>query len=214
MNVDVTVLSATVFLGFWGAFTGASGQVASWIAVPLAWMGSKALADPAATLAERSLGVPASLAPLLATGVLFLGVLFVSRWVISWGIRRVLGNGDAEKRGLDRTLGFALGATRALLIAWFVLSAWAFTVDHVKVGGQPVRGITAPAGSHAYEFTRTHNAFGDGRGLKLPAMPELPRGTAGLPPGTDAQKLLQQGMQNLDRRSPARQIERALEGDR
>lgn len=214
MNVDVTVIAATVFLGFWGAFTGASGQVAAWVAFPLAWIASKELAVPAGEWAQKTLGAPASLAPLLATAGVFLAVMLLSRWLISAVIRRVLGNGDAEKRGLDRTLGFGLGAGRALLLAWFALSAWAFTVDHVRVGGQPVRGITAPVGSHAYTFARAHNAFGDGKGMKLPALPALPRGSAGLPGGVDPQRLLEQGMKSLDRNDAARQLEQALEGER
>ncbi|MEN9800549.1 MAG: hypothetical protein RL653_4246 [Pseudomonadota bacterium] len=214
MNVDVTVIAATVFLGSWGAFTGASGQVAAWVAFPLAWIASKGLAAPAGEWLQSAAGVPASVAPLLSTVGVFMAVLLLSRWLISWAIRRVLGNGDADKRGLDRTLGFGLGAGRGLLLAWFALSAWAFAVDHVRVGGQPVRGISAPVASHAYTFAREHNAFGDGKGMKLPALPELPRGAAGLPAGMDTQKLIQQGMENLDRRNTARQIERALEGER
>jgi uncharacterized membrane protein required for colicin V production len=214
MNVDLTVLAATVLLGFWGAFTGASGQVAAWVAYPLAWIASRQLSAPATEWAQASLGASPTVAPFLATVGVFVGVLFVSRWILSWTVRRVLGGGDADKRGLDRTLGFGLGAGRGLLMAWFALSAWAFTVDHVRVGGQALRGITAPLDSHAYAFARAHNAFGDGKGLKLPSLPELPRNAVGLPAGLDPQKVLQQGMENLDRRNAARQLEQVLEGER
>ena len=207
MNLDAGILAVTVFLGFWGAFSGASGQVAGWLAFPLGWLAAKGGTAQMTPHLERATGWSPGACSVVAGVLLFFSVMWVSRAVIAGTIRKVLGGGDGERRGLDRTLGFFLGGGRSLVIAWLCLSAWAFAESNVKVSGKAVAAFAPPKDSQFYAFAKAHNAFGDGQDFKLPAMPELPG-------GVNVEEALKRGLQNADRRSAVNQIERALEGDR
>lgn len=213
MNLDVGILAVTVFLAFWGAFSGASGQLAGWAAFPLGWLAAKHGAAELAPHLERATGWPPGASGAAASVLLFFGVTWLSRALISAAIRKLLGGGDGERRGLDRALGFLLGGARSLVIAWLCLSAWAFAEANVRVSSKPVGALAPPKESQCYAFARAHNAFGDGTGFKLPAVPELPKGVA-VPGAADAEELLKRGLNRADQRGPARQIERALGGER
>jgi len=213
MNLDAGILAVTVFLGFWGAFNGASGQLAGWAAFPLGWLASKHGAPELAPHLERASGWSPGVCSMAASVGLFFGVLWVSRAVIAGTIRKVLGGGDGERRGLDRTLGFLLGGGRSLVIAWLCLSAWAFSESNVRVSGKPVAGLTPPKDSQFLTFAKAHNAFGDNKDFKMPALPELPRGVT-VPGAGNVEEAIKRGLQNADRRSATNQIERALEGER
>lgn len=213
MNLDVGILAVSAFLALWGAFTGASGQLAGWAAFPLGWLAAKHGAPEVAPHLERASGWSPGACSVASSVVLFFAVTWVSRSLIASAIRKLLGGGDGERRGLDRALGFLFGGARSLVIAWVCLSAWAFAEGNVRISGKPVAALAPPKDSQLYALAKAHNAFGDGSGLKLPALPELPKGAA-IPGAANAEELLKRGLRNADQRSPARQIERALEGDR
>jgi membrane protein required for colicin V production len=213
MNLDTGILAVTVFLGFWGAFSGASGQLAGWAAFPLGWLASKHGASPLSPHLERATGGSPAVCVAAASVLLFFTVMWASRAVIAGIIRKVLGGGDGERRGLDRTLGFLLGGGRSLVIAWLCLSAWAFAESNVKVSGKQVAALAPPKDSQFYAFAKAHNAFGDGKDFKLPTLPELPKAVS-VPGAGNVEEALKRGLQNADRRSAVNQIERALDGDR
>jgi membrane protein required for colicin V production len=88
----------------------------------------------------------------------FVVVLVVARLVLNALFRGVLTLGNPERRGLDRFLGFFLGAAKVLAVAWVALSALAFVEERFNFSGQAF-GL-APERSLAFGVARRWNFFG------------------------------------------------------
>src|SRR5277367_4458144 len=136
MTLDLLILALAVLVGFAGARRGAASQLAGWAALLLAVLAAK----PGASLFGPTFAAWLHAAPgtaSVAAGVaVFVVVLVAARLVLNAVLRGVLTLGNPERRGLDRLLGFVLGAAKVLAVAWVALSALAFVEERFSVSGK------------------------------------------------------------------------------
>jgi membrane protein required for colicin V production len=158
MTLDLLIAVLALLVGIAGARRGAASQLAGWAALVLAVLAARpgaALFGPAFASALHAAPGTAGVAAGLAT---FVVVLVGARLVLNALLRGVLTLGNPERRGLDRFLGFLLGAVKVLAIAWVALSALAFVEERFSVSGK-VLGVS-PAQSLAFAAAKKWNFFG------------------------------------------------------
>jgi membrane protein required for colicin V production len=157
MTLDLLIAVVAVLVGLLGARRGAASQLAGWAALILAVLAAK----PGAALFGPTFAVWLHAAPgtaSVAAGLaVFVVVLVVARLALNALFRGVLTLGNPERRGLDRFLGFFLGAAKVLAVAWVALSALAFVEERFSVSGQAF-GL-APERSLAFGLARRWNFF-------------------------------------------------------
>lgn len=158
MTLDLLIAGVALLVGLAGARRGAASQLAGWAALVVAVLAAKpgaALLGPTFAAWLHAAPGTASVAAGLAVFVL---VLVAARLVLNALLRGVLTFGNPEHRGLDRLLGFCLGASKVLAVAWVALSALAFVEERFSVSGQAF-GIS-PERSLAFGAARRWNLFG------------------------------------------------------
>lgn len=158
MTLDLLIAVVALLVGLAGARRGAASQLAGWAALVLAVLAAK----PGAALLGPTFAVWLHAAPgtaSVAAGLaVFVVVLVAARLVLNAVLRGVLTLGNPERRGLDRFLGFFLGAAKVLAVAWVALSALAFVEDRFSVSGK-LFGVS-PERSLAFGAARRWNFFG------------------------------------------------------
>jgi membrane protein required for colicin V production len=157
MTLDLIVLAIVVFAGLLGAMAGAARQVASLIALALAYFCARPFGEYLGPKFAATAHVPQLFGLLAMTLFVFIAVMISVRYALTRAFRRVLSGRDPENRGADRALGFLLGATKVLLIAYVMLSGLSFVEDHVSVAGRKL-GI-APEDSLSFKLARKYNLF-------------------------------------------------------
>ncbi len=184
MSLDLVVLGAVVLLALAGAAWGALRQLTFLGAAVLGFVVARALAPTVAGGLGGTLPAPVSRATaalLIFFGVLF-GASFAAHLMLRW-----MGAGRFW-RPADRALGALLGAAKAGLVAWVVLSALAFT--------GPV-GPIDPRGSDFAAMAREHNLFEAWRSPTADLLKRLlkaardPRGSARLLSDVEMRALLE-----------------------
>ena len=146
MSLDLAVLGAVVLLALAGAAWGALRQLTFLGAAVLGFVVARALAPTVGRGMGGSLPEPVS--RVAAALLIFFGVLFGASYFAHL-LLRWMGAGRFW-RPADRALGALLGAAKAGLVAWVLLSALAFT--------GPV-GPVDPRGSDFAALAREHNLF-------------------------------------------------------
>ena len=158
MTLDLLILMVAALAGLAGARRGAAWQLAGWAALLLAVLAAR----PGASLFGPTFAAWLHAAPgtaSVAAGLaVFVVVLVAARLVLNGVLRGVLTLGNPERRGLDRFLGFVLGAAKVLAVAWVALSALAFVEERFSVSGK-VLGLS-PQSSLAFGAARRWNFFG------------------------------------------------------
>ncbi len=121
MNVDLTVLALLVLFAVLGARSGALRQLVMLASAVLGYLAARHFAPPLAAGFTRGAGQPVARA--LAGVLLFFAVLFAASFLGRSLIARIAG-GQAMRGPADRGLGALLGAAKAALGLWVVLSAF------------------------------------------------------------------------------------------
>ncbi len=121
MNIDLTVLALLVLFAVLGALSGALRQLVMLASALLGYLAARYLAPPVAAGFTRGSGQPAARA--LAGVLLFFAVLFAASFLGHALVARA-GGGQAMRGPADRGLGALLGAAKAALGLWVVLSAF------------------------------------------------------------------------------------------
>lgn len=217
MNLDLAVLGAVVLLALAGAAWGALRQLTFLGAALLGYLAARALAP---TVGDGLAGtLPGPVARVSAALLIFFGVLFgvslASHLLLRWmGAGRLWGPAD-------RALGALLGAAKAGLVAWVILSALAFTGP---VGPAWLR--LDPRDSDFAALAREHNLFQAWRSPTADLLRRLltaardPRGSArllsdvemrGLLEDPRVQSLLQEARASGQRDPPLERSPKAME---
>jgi membrane protein required for colicin V production len=185
VTLDLAVLGTLVLFAALGARSGALRQLVFAAAAVLGWLAARELAAPVARGFGKTL--PAALGRGLAGVLLFFAVLvlasFVGHLMLRWsGAGRLWGPAD-------RALGAILGAAKAALAAWVLLSAFV-------VYGRPI-GPLDLAGSDFAALARERNLFDAWKGPGSEALKALvrvardPVGSARLLGDVDSRALLE-----------------------
>jgi membrane protein required for colicin V production len=158
MVIDLIILGLVLFFGVIGALSGASRQVSNFAGLAAGYFVSRRLGPLVGPKLADALGGPLFLGTIAGTVLIFIVVWLSVRYALGALLQRFLSRGrDNEKRGVDRFLGFVLGATKMAFIAWVLLSAIAFFEQHVVVAGRRI-GLS-PKDSLALQAARSFNLF-------------------------------------------------------
>jgi membrane protein required for colicin V production len=158
MMLDLLIAVLALLVGIAGARRGAASQLSGWAALVLAVLAARPGAQLFGPLFASWLHAAPGTASVAAGFCTFVVVLVAARLVLNALLRGMLTFGDPEHRGVDRSLGFALGALKVLAIAWVALSALAFVEERFSISGS-VLGIS-PERSLAFAAARRWNFFG------------------------------------------------------
>lgn len=157
MVIDLVILGLLLLFAVLGARSGAARQVAHLVALAAAYFAARRLGPLVAPRLAAALDSPLLIGNLAGTLLVFFVVLIAVRYVLTTLLRWLLGAKDEEERGVDRALGFVLGALKAGLVVYVVLSALTFAEEHVKVAGRRL-GLS-PKDSVAAGLARRFNLF-------------------------------------------------------
>ncbi|MGZ3460723.1 MAG: CvpA family protein [Archangium sp.] len=158
MTIDLIILGLVLFFAVVGAITGGARQIASLVALAVAWFVSRKLGTfVAPRLAAALGGVPLLVGVVAGSLLLFLCVLVAVRYVLTTLLQRLFRSKDPEKRGVDGTLGFVLGGAKVALIAYVVLSGLVFAEQYIIVAGKHL-GVS-PGDSVCFGLARRYNLF-------------------------------------------------------
>lgn len=151
-KIDLCVLAVVAVFGLLGALSGAARQIAHWVALGLAFVGSRPLAARLAPFAP-DFGLPPALANAALTAVCFTAVSVLGGFLLGMALRRVIGSVSGSKS--DRLGGLALGAAKGAAGAFAALAV-------VLVFEKPLAARLGPSAaplkdSAAAGFVRTHN---------------------------------------------------------
>ncbi len=158
MTLDLLILALAFLVGVLGARRGAASQLAGWGALVLAVLAARPGAQRFGPAFQHWLQAAPGVARVAAGFATFVVVLVAARLLLQTLLRGVLTLGNPERRGLDRTAGFVLGAAKVLAIAWVALSALAFVEERFRLTGK-VLGAD-PSQSLAFSAARRWNLFG------------------------------------------------------
>jgi membrane protein required for colicin V production len=158
MTIDLVILGLLLFFGIAGAITGAAKQIANVAGMAVGGFVSRRLGPILGPkLAVAMGGVPMLLGVIAATGLVFLVVWLATRFALYYFLQRLMSGREQENRGVDRTLGFVLGAAKVGIIVYVVLSALTFVEQHVVVAGRRL-GVS-PKDSVCFDVARRYNVF-------------------------------------------------------
>lgn len=157
MSIDLLILGVILFAAILGALAGAARQVANFAALFVAFGCAKPLGTLFGPQLAPAIHQSQGVAIVAATIFFFIVVLITVRYAVTRILRKLLAGKEDEDRGADRMLGFVLGATKAGLIAWVMVSGLVFVEEHVSVAGRSL-GIS-PKDSVAFGFARHYNVF-------------------------------------------------------
>ena len=157
MTVDLILLILVLVFGVRGAITGAARQIAGVLGLITAYLSAGPGAELVAPWIARQFKLSASVALIAATLAVFVVVLVLARLVLIAGLERMFRGDHRDRSGVDRALGFVLGAAVVAGLAWVVLSALTFVEDHVRIAGR--RFSLDVKDSKAIELARRHNLF-------------------------------------------------------
>lgn len=156
MKVDLFVAGLTLLFAVWGAFTGASRQIAQYVALAAAYAGAGPLGRELGGWTAKQLSASIAVGTVLATVGAFVLTFFLVRVTVTSLLRRVLADGSGGG-GADRLLGFLLGGVRAFALCFLALCAAAYLEDNVKVANRPIS--FGPKDSLLFAFAKGHNVL-------------------------------------------------------
>ena len=158
MTIDLILLGLVLLFAVAGAITGGARQIASLVAVAVAWFVSRKLGPYVGPrMAEALGGTPLLLGTLAGSLVVFIVVLVTVRYALTTLLRRMMGVKNPDERGVDNAVGFLLGGLKVALIAYVMISALVFVEKYVVVAGKNL-GVS-PQDSTAFALARRYNLF-------------------------------------------------------
>jgi membrane protein required for colicin V production len=158
VSIDFLILGILLFAGILGAIAGAARQVANFAALFVAYGCARPLGTVLGPRIAPSIHQSKGVAIVAATLFCFLVVMIAVRYVVTRVLRKLLSTGkEDDERGVDRALGFVLGAAKAGLIAWAVVSGLVFVQQHVSIAGRKL-GLV-PKSSIAFGVCHRFNLF-------------------------------------------------------
>jgi uncharacterized membrane protein required for colicin V production len=154
MSLDLWILAALGLFAAIGFYTGAIQQFSHWIGMAAAYLCAKPLAAVLAPVLAERMGWPP---PLTAIGLsaVSMPVIFLCATLISRGLLNAVVPGD-QRNTPDRIAGIFLGAGKAGVIAWVMLSV---VLSFEKSSAVPAGVQAALSASSAASFTREHGLF-------------------------------------------------------
>lgn len=189
MALDLVVIGLLLLFAVLGAISGALRQLLTLGAISVGALAARAWAPAVAERAAASLPRPVGLG--VAALVLFLGISaavgLVGRLLLRW-----VGAGTARWGAPDRAVGALLGAAKAGLAAWVVLSALVLLDRPLRIGSV---GIDARQSDFA-QLAREHNLLDTWHSPTAETLKRLllaardPRGSARLLTDADVRELL------------------------
>lgn len=157
MVIDLVILGLILLFAVLGALSGAARQVANLVALGAAYFAARRLGPVLAPRLAEAMDGPLLVGVVVGTLLVFLVVLFAVRYALTSLLRWLLGARDEEGRAMDQFLGFVLGALKAALVVYVVLSALTFVEQNVAVAGRRL-GLS-PRGSVSVTLARRYNLF-------------------------------------------------------
>ncbi len=158
MTIDLIILGLVLLFAVAGAITGGAKQIANVVALAVAWYVSRKLGTYVGPKMAAALGgVPLLLGTVAGTVLLFITVLVVVRYALTYFLQRLFGGPNPEKRGVDNAIGFLLGGARVAIIAYVVLSALVFAEQYIVIAGKRL-GVS-PRDSVCFGLARRYNLF-------------------------------------------------------
>jgi uncharacterized membrane protein required for colicin V production len=168
MAIDLLLAALVILFGVFGFLTGAISQITHWVGLICAYVGSHRLAALASPhINAKSLGMTPAYAQ-IALGALFFGLIYVA---IAWILNSLLTKLLTGKRTswIDKALGFGLGAGKAAVILFALLSGiFLFEKKIASVAALP----EALDESRAIRYVRKNNLFAR---ASLPQLKDLDR---------------------------------------
>lgn len=194
MTFDLVLLGLVLAFAAWGAWQGASKQIANLIALPVAFLVAGPAAEALGPFTARKLSSPLVVGTVASGFIAFLLTYVVVRLVVAAIFERLLAGKEKGDRGPDRALGAALGGLKIVLVAWVVVCALSFIETNVQIAGKRL-GVS-PKDSVTFQLARKFNLFeltlfsGVGELEKASALLQDPQSAGRLKDTPDFQALL------------------------
>jgi uncharacterized membrane protein required for colicin V production len=155
MSLDLSILAALGLFGALGFYTGAIQQLSHWIGIAAAFLFAKPLAAALAPVVAERMGWPASLTAVGLSAV-SMPVTLLAATLLSRMILNAVIPGDQRNKP-DRIAGIFLGAGKAGVIVWAVLSV-VLSFEQALSRNLPTVDAALKV-SAAAAFTREHSLF-------------------------------------------------------
>jgi membrane protein required for colicin V production len=157
VNLDLALLALVLTFAILGAFAGAARQVAQLVAIGVGYFCAKPIGAFLGPKVAAGFNLPLVLGVVGATFAVFVAMVMLVRYLLTFVLRRIISGGDPRERALDRGLGFVLGGAKVALFAYVVLCALAFVESNIAVAGKQL-GVS-PKDSIAFTLAKKHNVF-------------------------------------------------------
>jgi len=155
--IDLVILGVVLLFAVLGALSGAARQVANLVALGTAYFAARHLGPLVAPRLAEAMDAPLLAGVIVGSLGVFLVVLLSVRYALTELLRWLLGARAEEGRGVDQFLGFLLGALKAGLVIYVLLSALTFVEQNVAVAGRKL-GVS-PRDSAVVVLARRYNLF-------------------------------------------------------
>ncbi len=157
MNLDLLVGGFVLFFTVWGFLTGASRQIAQYVALVVAWLTASTAGQLVGGFLAQRLGGSLTVGQVIGTGISFLLIFFAVRVIVTSLLRRFFGASDTRSGLTDRLLGALLSGGRMALLAYFALCSLVFLENNFTLFGKKLK---VPSNqSVLFQFVRENNAL-------------------------------------------------------
>lgn len=153
-TLDLGILAALGLFAAIGYYTGAIQQLSHWIGIVAAFLCAKPLAAALAPVLAERMGWPSSLTAVGLSAV-SMPLILLAATLLSRGLLNAIIPGDQRNKP-DRIAGVFLGAGKAGVIVWAVLSV---VIGFEKSKAVPEAVKDALSVSTAAAYTREHGLF-------------------------------------------------------
>lgn len=143
MKIDLAVLVVVFFFGLLGMSSGAIRQVSHLGGLVAGWFGARPAAQIAGPLLAKKLGYPLLVATIGCSFAAFFGIYLIAVLVLRFVLARILP--DGEHGWLNRLGGFAMGAAKAAILAFVLLSLLVFAEKPLASLWPDLKKETAPS---------------------------------------------------------------------
>lgn len=156
MNLDLLCLGLLVFFGLLGLVSGAAQQLAHLGGVVAGWLLSRPIGAAVGPFAARQMGFP-TVVGVVGTAVLaFFAVYTITHVVVRFAVKRTIG--EHARGAADRIGGFFIGAAKASVIVWLIVSG--MVLVHKALGQTGRTFLLDLRGSLVADLARRHNLLG------------------------------------------------------
>jgi membrane protein required for colicin V production len=157
MNVDLFVGGFVLLFAIWGFFTGASRQIAQYVALFVAWLAAPSAGQFVGGFLAQRLGGSLTVGQIIGTGIAFLLIFFPVRLLVAAIVRRFLNAGATRSSMTDRLLGALLSAGRMAVFAYLLLCGVIFLENSFSLFGKRIK--IPSQNSVVFQFVRENNVL-------------------------------------------------------